>query len=496
MRKGSVRARKGTLMDTVTSEPSVRSREALDNTRDGVFIVDADRRVLFFNRACERLTGFRREDMVGQPCHCHDVTTCTDEYGRSLMGKLCPTLRVFSGEVRAARQRLRLRRRDGRQFWVEATYTPLTGEQGKVACVLVVVRDISDQKKKEDELRNTTSDLRGEVERLRGEMRQRYGFSTIVSRSPKMEPVFTGIRAAGQSNSPVLISGESGTGKEIVARTIHYNSLQKDGPFVPVNCSALTPDLVEAELFGHLPGAFAGAKIDYAGLFRAAEGGTIFLDEITAMPTEVQAKLSRVLQDHRVRPVGSTRETPVHVRVIATSDLSPADAVAAGTLRKNLFYHLTTISIEVPPLRERKEDIPVLVEHFIGQHNRRGLRQIEAVAPDAWTRLLGYDWPGNVRELNGAVESAIAMGTAKELCAADLPSPVRGDTIELHNGVEQPDLPLDDVLASVERQAILAALRRAGGQRSQAARAMSISRSRLYRRMEALGIHPREDVRE
>ena len=327
-------------------------------------------------------------------------------------------------------------------------------------------------------------------------MRQRYGFSTIVSRSPKMEPVFAGIRAAGQSNSPVLISGESGTGKEIVARTIHYNGLQKDGPFVPVNCSALTPDLVEAELFGHLPGAFAGAKSDYAGLFRAAEGGTIFLDEIPAMPTEVQAKLSRVLQDHRVRPVGSTRETPVHVRVIATSDLSPADAVAAGTLRKNLFYHLTTISIEVPPLRERKEDIPVLVEHFIGQHNRRGLRQIEAVAPDAWTRRLGYDWPGNVRELNGAVESAIAMGTTKELCAADLPSPVRDDTIELHNGVEQPDLPLDDVLASVERQAILTALRRAGGQRSQAARAMSISRSRLYRRMEALGIHPREDVRE
>ncbi len=483
-------------MGTVTSEPSVRSEDILDNTRDGVFIVDADRRVLYLNRSCERLTGFRREEMVGRQRHCHDVIACMDEYGRSLMGRLCPGLRVFGGEVRAARQRIRLRRRDGRQFWVETTYTPLMGEQGSVACVLAVVRDISDQKKKEDELRDITRNLRGEVERLRGEMQQRYGFSTIVSRSPKMEPVFAGIQAAGRSNSPVLISGESGTGKEIVARTIHYNSLQKDGPFVPVNCSALTPELMAAELFGHLPGAFAGAKIDYAGLFRAAEGGTIFLDEVTVMPGEVQAKLLRVLQDERVRPVGGTRETPVHVRVIAATDLSPADAVAAGSLRKDLFYRLTAISIEVPLLRERKEDIALLVEHFIGQHNRRGLRQIEAVASDVWPRLLGYDWPGNVRELHSAVESAMAMGIGKELGAADLPGLVRGDTVELHNGIEQPDLPLDDVLASVERQAILVALRRTGGQRSQAARAMSISRSRLYRRMEALGIHPREDVQE
>jgi transcriptional regulator with PAS, ATPase and Fis domain len=420
------------------------------------------------------------------------VTDCEDEYGRSLMGRLCPGIQVFKGETPAARQRMRMRRRDGSYVWTETAYTPLPGCNGDVSCVLAVVHDISDTKDKEDRLRAITENLREEVERLRGEIRQRYGFSTIVSRSPSMEPVFDKIRAACDNQCAVLISGEAGTGKELVARTIHYNGLQKDGPFVPLNCSVLAPNLIESELFGHVKGAFGGATMDFEGLLRAAEGGTIFLDEIAAMPTETQAKLLRVLEDQRVRPVDSTREIPVEVRVIAATNSKPADAVADGRLRKDLFYRLGVVNVEVPPLRDRKEDIPFLVEHFIGHFNRQSVRQVQGVAEDVWHMLLRYDWPGNVRELQNAVESAFAIGSGAELQVADLPDLVRGEAIEIREDFEPADMPLDEILATVERRALLAALRRAGGQRSRAARAMGISRSRLYRRMEALGIRPRE----
>jgi PAS domain S-box-containing protein len=481
-------------METVTTQTSLHAEEILDNTRDGMFITDRERRILLFNRACERITGFRREEVLGRPCSSQDLTACEDQYGRSLMGKLCPNLRVLSGELPETRQKMRIRRRDGTHLWVETTYTGFRGPDGSVAWVLAVVQDISDLKRTEEELLDVADDLRGEVERLRGEIRQRYGFSTIISRSPSMEDVFDKIRAAATNSSAVLISGEPGTGKETIARTIHYSGLQKDGPFVPVNCAALGADLTESELFGHVRGSVASAQIDYKGLLRSADGGTVFLDEVTAIPLEVQAKLLRALEEKRVRAVGGDREAAINVRVIATINVPPADAVAAGTLRRDLGYHLGVVGVEVPPLRERKQDIPYLVEHFLSQLGRQGPRQVKTVAREVWPELLGYDWPGNVRELRGAMESALAQGTGPELGAAELPRLVRGETIELHGGVDERDLPLDDVLASVERQAILAALHRAGGQRSRAARAMSISRSRLYRRMEALGIHPGEDA--
>ncbi|MHC4090441.1 MAG: sigma 54-interacting transcriptional regulator [Planctomycetota bacterium] len=286
-------------MERVAKRSDLSVDSILNSTQDGVFMVDQDRRIVLFNDACERLTGYNRDEILGTQCHCHDVTDCEDEYGRSLMGRLCPGIQVFKGETPAARQRMRMRRRDGSYVWTETAYTPLPGCNGDVSCVLAVVHDISDTKDKEDRLRAITENLREEVERLRGEIRQRYGFSTIVSRSPSMEPVFGKIRAACDNQCAVLISGEAGTGKELVARTIHYNGLQKDGPFVPLNCSVLAPNLIESELFGHVKGAFGGATMDFEGLLRAAEGGTIFLDEIAAMPTETQAKLLRVCPPRR-----------------------------------------------------------------------------------------------------------------------------------------------------------------------------------------------------
>ncbi|HEY3245239.1 MAG TPA: sigma 54-interacting transcriptional regulator [Phycisphaerae bacterium] len=462
--------------------------DILSNTLDGVFLLDRQRRFIIFNSACERITGYSRSDLLGSQCRCHSVTECEDEWGRNLSGRLCPGMQIFTGQLPSAKQRMRIRHREGRHVWIETNYTPMKDREGQVACVLGVMRDITEAKDKEDQLRETTQNLREEVERLRAEIHRQYGFGSMVSRSPKMRQVFERVRAACTNSSSVLIGGESGAGKEVVARTIHHHGLQKDGPFVPLNASALSKDLIESELFGHVKGAFTGASIDFEGLFRAAEDGTIFLDEIAEMPSETQAKLLRALQDKRVRPVGSSREVPVNARVIAATNRNIADAVAGGRIRKDLYYRLSVITIEVPALRERKDDIPFLVEHFVSQFNTQSLRQVKTIHPDVWRLLLQYDWPGNVRELQNAIESAFAIGSGPELEPVDLPDLVRGETIQIHEDGERAAQPLDEMLASVERRAILTALQRAGGQRSRAARLMGVSRSRLYRRMQMLAI--------
>jgi len=473
---------------------SLQLEDVLENTLDGIFVIDSMRRFVLYNAACERITGYSRDEILGSQCQCHTVMECADEQGRALAATLCPGLQVFRGELPAGRQRLRLRRKDGSFAWVETIYTALKNDSGEVQCVIAVLRDVSEAKRKDDELRGVTENLRDEVARLRAEIQDRYGFSNIISRSPKMQAVFEKVRAATNNSSAVLICGEAGTGKELIARTIHHNGLQKEGKFVALNCSALSRDQLEGELFGYARGAGPQSNAEFEGLFRAAEGGTLFLDEITEMPVDTQAKLVRALQDGRVRPAGSSQEYPINVRVIGATSRGVSEAVASGWLRRELYYLLSVITIDTPALAERKEDIPFLVEHFVTEFNRQSLRKVKGIHPHVWPSLLQYDWPGNVRELRNAVESAIAVGSGPELKAEDLPNLVRGDTVEIFDGDKKLDLPLDDVLASVERRAILSALRRAGGQRSRAARAMGVSRSRLYRRMEALGIHPREDL--
>ena len=481
-------------MASPSTSKSVRMEDIFENTLDGIFVIDGSRRFLMLNRACERITGYTREDIIGKQCACSSVMECADEQGRSIPASLCPGLQVFRGEAPAGRHRKRLHRKNGSYVWVETQYTALKDENGQVVRVLAVMRDVTESKRNDDELRSITENLREEVLRLRAEIQERYGFSNIISHSDKMQTVFEKIRAACNNSSAVLICGQAGTGKELIARTIHHNGLQKDGKFVPLNCSALSKDQLEVELFGYTKGAGPQANAEFEGLFRAADGGTLFLDEITEMPVDTQVKLARALQDGRVRPASSSQEYPVNVRVIATTSRNVQEAVASGWLRRDLYYLLSVITVETPTLNERKEDIPFLVEHFVSELNRKTLRQIKAIHPLVWPTLLDYEWPGNVRELRNAIESAIAVGSGADLKADDLPNLVRGETVNIFEGDKQLDLPLDDVLASVERRAILSALRRAGGQRSRAARVMGISRSRLYRRMDALGIHPREDL--
>ncbi|MHC4444869.1 MAG: sigma-54 interaction domain-containing protein [Planctomycetota bacterium] len=469
----------------------------LSHTHDGIFVLDHDRRLVLFNSACEQLTGYHADEVVGKESTCPDLLNCHDEHGRPLPEQMCPGLAVLNGRETSTRQRMRITTKGGDYRWVETVYTAIRTGEGGGGYVIGVMRDIGEQKAKEEQWLKATENLRQEVDRLHDDMRERYGFSSIISRSGRMQLVLEKIRSACGNSSSVLISGESGTGKDMIARTIHFNGLQKDGPFVPttIPVSVDLPDKLGGELFGYTRGSFGGASQDYSGLFNAADGGTLFMANIDTMPPEIQDKLLRAIQNQSIRPIGKTEHTPVNVRIIAATNKTVHELRASGSISDELFYRLGVITIEVPPLRARKEDIPFLVEHFIRKSNQRSTRQIQEVEPGVWAGLDDHDWPGNVRELQSVIESAIAASEGPILRLEEL-SIARGGWAfagDLEAGEDQKDMLLDDMLAEIERKAILAALRRAHGQRSRAAKLMGISRSRLYRRMDALGISPREE---
>src|SRR5499427_10236308 len=264
--------------------------------------------------------------------------------------------------------------------------------------------------------------LRGEVHTLRARLGEELTVNELVGGSVAMQRVKEIIGKVAVSDSPVLIEGESGTGKELVAAAIHRLSARAKRPFVPVNCSAIPGDLLESEFFGHVRGAFTGAVNDALGLFRGANEGTIFLDEIAELPPALQVKLLRVLQEMQVRPVGSTKAYSVDVRVIAATNRNLEQAMHAGTFRQDLFYRLNVIRIQLPALRERREDISSLVNHFIRRFNKRLRRDVKGISPDALSALSAYDFPGNVRELENLIERAFAMGSRDQITLADLPS--------------------------------------------------------------------------
>jgi len=332
--------------------------------------------------------------------------------------------------------------------------------------------------------------LTREVKRLRGELERRYGFDTIIGSSQKMARVFDRVRAAAATASNVLIAGESGTGKELIARAIHQNGARGERRFVAINCAALPREIIESELFGHAKGAFTGAFTEHEGLFRAAHGGSLFLDEVTEMPGETQAKLLRALEEGNVRPIGSTAEVPVDVRIIAAAK-DPAEAVRTGRLREDLYYRLAVITIDLPPLRERVEDIPLLAHHFIDELNRRLGRSVRGVEPRAMERLARYPWPGNVRELRNAIEGILALAktdlvTVAELPPKLLPRPEAMDVVPAEEIEPGAVPPLEETLRQVERKLIRRALEIAGGNKSKAADLLGVSRKRIYRKLEEL----------
>jgi DNA-binding NtrC family response regulator len=332
------------------------------------------------------------------------------------------------------------------------------------------------------------ADLRDRVATLDRLVATRYGFERIVSRSTRMRAVFDRATAASRSDTPVLIVGETGTGKELIAHAIHSNGRRSKRSFVPINCAALPRDLVESELFGHRRGAFSGALTEHPGLFVAAHGGSLFLDEVGELPLEVQAKLLRVLQDGDVRPVGGLDSRRVDVRIIAASNRSFV-AMRDKGMRQDLFFRLSVLVIEIPPLRERREDLPLLVAHFLSASHDRGVRRVEGIDPQALDLLSEYDFPGNVRELENMIEGlSVTLPLDRATIRAE---DVRGwlhrrgiSTVKRTSDATQVPLNLDDL----EKWAIGEALRQAHGNKSRAALMLGISRDTLYRKLHELGL--------
>src|SRR3974377_796525 len=272
-------------------------------------------------------------------------------------------------------------------------------------------------------VREVTENLKWKKEAgyLRRALRASTGLENIIGQSPKMKGIFDLIQTVAPQNSRVLITGESGTGKELVARAIHENSARSRAPFITINCGAFPESLLESELFGYMKGAFTGANENRRGLFQAADGGTLFMDEIGNMNLAMQVKLYRVLQEGKVRPLGSNEETDVDVRVIAATNKDLEKAIANGEFREDLFYRLSVIPIHVPPLRDRRDDIPLLARHFLERFRKQMERPIEALSPQAMSRLESYDWPGNVRELENTIERAVALESGPEISVTVLP---------------------------------------------------------------------------
>ena len=324
-----------------------------------------------------------------------------------------------------------------------------------------------------------TVQIRRENEELRRRLDEKYGFENLIGRSQAMEQVFHQIRQVAPTRASVLIQGESGTGKELIAQAIHQNSPRRNRAFIAVNCGALTPSLLESELFGHEKGAFTGAAQRRKGRFELADEGTLFLDEISEISPELQVKLLRVLQEQTFERVGGTETIRVDNRVVAATNRDIDDAVRAGTFREDLFYRLNVVRIHVPPLRDRREDIPLLVDTFVREFSEANGKPFRPIAPKLMMELQRHDWPGNVRQLRNVIEGLVVMSTGKEISLKSLPPDIRAQQPK----GERISLPIPISMKEAEREIILATLRDTNGNRAAAAKTLGLGRKTLYRKM-------------
>jgi two-component system, NtrC family, response regulator HydG len=320
---------------------------------------------------------------------------------------------------------------------------------------------------------------------LRAEVRERYNFSNIVGRSKPMQQLFEVIkRIAARRDASALIIGSTGTGKELVARAIHYNSDRKDAPFMPINCSAIPETLPESELFGHQKGAFTGAHETRRGLLEEAQGGTVFLDEINTLSQNLQVKLLRVLQERVVRRVGGRENIQIDVRLVSASNQDLEDAVKRGEFRQDLFYRLNVVPVHLPDLKNRREDIPLLVHHFLQKFAQQHGEVPRRFSSDGMRILMTHAWPGNVRELENAIEHALTMGSGEILTPEDLPASITAPERDIVEEATLDNVPLSEV----ERRYILRILDKMGGHQIKTAQVLGIDRRTLYRRLRQYGV--------
>jgi PAS domain S-box-containing protein len=431
-----------------------------ETMRDGLMIVDKDGNIIFFNAAAERITGYRKEEVVGQQCTILDSDTCvmlTDE-GRQ---KDCGIFKTGS----INNKKCRIRASDGRAVYLLKNATVLKNEKGEMIGAVESMTDITSLYMKEMEL-----------EELKQELRQEYWFMGLLGKSEPMQHLFEQIRNAAGSEAPVLVSGESGTGKNLVAQAIHGLSRRKEGPFVALNCGSLNDYLLESELFGHKKGSFTGAMNDRMGRFEAAHNGSIFLDEIGDMPKVMQVKLLRVLEEKVVERVGDHRPVPVNVRLISATNKDLNSLVNSEAFREDLLYRINSILIKVPPLRERAEDIPVITFHYLKKISHINNKDIRRISPDALDIITNYRWPGNVRQLINTIEHCAITCKGDTVEVSDLPEYVFHE-----KKVEGND-------KSTDRDQLLSALSQYKGSRTLTAKHLGISRVTLWKRLKELGI--------
>jgi two-component system, NtrC family, response regulator AtoC len=318
---------------------------------------------------------------------------------------------------------------------------------------------------------------------LKRRLAEQVADTEILGSAPSMQRLLETIASVSDADANVLVVGESGTGKELVANALHERSGRKDGPWVKINCAALPKDLIESELFGHIKGAFTGATIDKIGLLEEAHGGSLLLDEITEMPVDLQAKLLRVLEDRVVRRLGGSRSMPVNFRLISSTNRSPEAAVKEGHLRRDLYFRINTVTIQVPPLRDRRDDIPILVRAFLDRYRAKHARRVEDIEPEAYRRLLGYPWPGNVRELQHAIERAVLVARTSAIALSDLPDALK----HLDDDSDAPSIAPSEVpsgsLEDIERASILKALDSTRWNKQAAAALLGLRRPTLYSKM-------------
>ena len=430
-------------------------RIILDSIAEGVFTVDLDFRITSFNRAAEGITGFAGKEAIGQPC--------SNIFQTDVCRNGCMLKQAFRQKRPLMNIPIHITRADRQRIPISASGTVLRDEAGSVIGGVETFRDLT------------------AINRLRRELRKQHSFDDIVSKNERMLRLFAILPQIAESNSTVLIEGSSGTGKELIARAIHNSSPMRKGPFVAVNCGALPDTLCESELFGYKAGAFTDAKKDKPGRFALAEEGSIFLDEIGDVSPTVQMRLLRVLEERVYEPLGSTRTVRTNARVIAATHRTLEDLVRAGTFREDLFFRINVIRLVLPPLSERREDIPLLVDHFVEHNNHLRGRSVIGLSQEAMAALMIYDWPGNVRELENAIEHAFV------LC--------RDDLIRIHHlpdrilpTRDQMIVPTNLTLKEIEKHAIEQALERNQWRRVATARELGIDKNTLRRKIQRLGI--------
>jgi PAS domain S-box-containing protein len=430
----------------------------LDSITEGVFTVDRSWRITAFNRAAEEITGIPRERAIGKPCK--DILRADICEGRCALGHTLAT-----GEPIVNRSITIVDDR-GRRKPISITTALLRNARGRIIGGVETFRDLT------------------RIESLRKELRKQYEVADIVSRNHRMHNLFAVLPDIADSPSTVLIRGESGTGKELFARAVHRLSRRRAKPFVAVNCGALPDTLLESELFGYTAGAFTDAKRDKPGRFASAEGGTLFLDEIGDISAAMQVRLLRVLQERVYEPLGAVRPARADVRIVAATHRDLSARVRAGTFREDLFYRINVVTLDLPPLRERLEDVPLLIEHCIDRFNTLQGRAIAGVSDDALACLMAHDYPGNVRELENIIERAFILCRDAVIEREHLPEPLCSRPPADAPGSGR------DAFHKLEASFLMNALRRHNWNRAATARALGIHKTTLFRKLKALDLKP------